>query len=146
MENWRLEVARRLPTLEKLDGELIIRAEECANVLQKLDSPLQTQKSVEWNTVRWCPDTFVDLFRLYFSFFAVCDWWFTKTLYLYNLFYICILFLRYKEENFVEFLHVRVEKCKADIFVNLILIFVVVNFFHLDKISYLGILSRQFYF
>lgn len=47
VENWRLEVARRLPTLEKLDGELIIRTEECANVLQKLDSPLQTQKSVE---------------------------------------------------------------------------------------------------
>ncbi|XP_071869647.1 dynein axonemal light chain 1 [Bombus fervidus] len=47
VENWRLEVARRLPTLEKLDGELIIRAEECANAPQKLDSPLSNQKPVE---------------------------------------------------------------------------------------------------
>ncbi|KAF3430862.1 hypothetical protein E2986_02636 [Frieseomelitta varia] len=47
VENWRVEVARRLPTLEKLDGEPIIRTEECVNVSQKLDSPVQAQKSVE---------------------------------------------------------------------------------------------------
>ncbi|OAD56454.1 Dynein light chain 1, axonemal [Eufriesea mexicana] len=46
VENWRSEVAKRLPVLEKLDGEPIIRTEECSNV-QKLDSPVQSQKSVE---------------------------------------------------------------------------------------------------
>ncbi|XP_076245845.1 dynein axonemal light chain 1 [Calliopsis andreniformis] len=54
MEQWRSEVARRLPALEKLDGEPIIRTEECphANQSQKLDSPLQTQKSVDQISVQ----------------------------------------------------------------------------------------------
>ncbi|XP_053994234.1 dynein axonemal light chain 1-like [Hylaeus anthracinus] len=45
VDQWRSEVARRLPTLEKLDGEPIIRAEECstANQSQKLDSPSQPE-------------------------------------------------------------------------------------------------------
>ncbi|CAL7936153.1 unnamed protein product [Xylocopa violacea] len=47
VENWRLEVAKRLPTLEKLDGEPIIRAEECASASQKVDSPVQSQKSLD---------------------------------------------------------------------------------------------------
>ncbi|XP_076666476.1 dynein axonemal light chain 1 [Andrena cerasifolii] len=48
-DQWRSEVARRLPILEKLDGEPIIRSEECScvNQPQTLDSPLQSQKSVE---------------------------------------------------------------------------------------------------
>ncbi|XP_076171094.1 dynein axonemal light chain 1 [Ptiloglossa arizonensis] len=47
MEQWRSEVARRLPTLVKLDGEPIIRTEECSNVNQpqKLDSPLQMEST-----------------------------------------------------------------------------------------------------
>lgn len=47
MENWRLEVAKRLSTLEKLDGEPIIRAEECVNVSQKPDSPIHSQKTID---------------------------------------------------------------------------------------------------
>ncbi|XP_076632925.1 dynein axonemal light chain 1 [Colletes latitarsis] len=45
LEQWRSEVARRLPTLEKLDGEPIIRAEEysCPNQPQKPDCPLQPE-------------------------------------------------------------------------------------------------------
>ncbi|XP_031836986.1 dynein axonemal light chain 1 isoform X1 [Nomia melanderi] len=48
IEQWRSEVAKRLPTLEKLDGEPIIRTEECsgANQLQKVDSPLQSETNV----------------------------------------------------------------------------------------------------
>ncbi|XP_043252341.1 dynein axonemal light chain 1-like [Colletes gigas] len=45
LEQWRSEVARRLPTLEKLDGEPIIRTEEysCPNQPQKSDCPLQPE-------------------------------------------------------------------------------------------------------
>jgi len=39
VEQWRLEVARRLPSLEKLDGEPIIRTEENSIQLIKTDSP-----------------------------------------------------------------------------------------------------------
>ncbi|KAG7211437.1 hypothetical protein KM043_010722 [Ampulex compressa] len=49
IEQWRLEVARRLPLLEKLDGEPIIRTEDsvCTNQQAKADVPLQSQKSTE---------------------------------------------------------------------------------------------------
>lgn len=40
VEIWKSEVAKRLPMLEKLDGELIIRTEENETLLQ-LDSPVQ---------------------------------------------------------------------------------------------------------
>ncbi|XP_003693028.1 dynein light chain 1, axonemal-like [Apis florea] len=40
VEIWKSEVAKRLPMLEKLDGELIIRTEETETSLQ-LDSPVQ---------------------------------------------------------------------------------------------------------
>ncbi|XP_018371726.1 PREDICTED: dynein light chain 1, axonemal-like isoform X1 [Trachymyrmex cornetzi] len=39
VEQWRLEVARRLSSLEKLDGEPIIRTEENSIQLVKTDSP-----------------------------------------------------------------------------------------------------------
>lgn len=40
MEQWRIEVARRLPNLEKLDGEPIIRTEENPISIQSAkDSP-----------------------------------------------------------------------------------------------------------
>jgi len=39
VEQWRLEVARRLSNLEKLDGEPIIRTEENPIQLIKTDSP-----------------------------------------------------------------------------------------------------------
>lgn len=39
VEQWRLEVARRLSSLEKLDGEPIIRTEENPIQLVKTDSP-----------------------------------------------------------------------------------------------------------
>lgn len=45
VEQWRSEVARRLPFLEKLDGEPIIRTEEsviCINQSQMIDSPSQS--------------------------------------------------------------------------------------------------------
>lgn len=46
MEQWRSEVARRLPTLEKLDGEPIIRTEECCVVqAQKVDCPSQPENN-----------------------------------------------------------------------------------------------------
>ncbi|CAK9803610.1 Dynein axonemal light chain 1 [Anthophora plagiata] len=47
VENWRMEVARRLPALEKLDGEPIIPINECVHVSQKFDSPVQSQRSIE---------------------------------------------------------------------------------------------------
>ncbi|XP_076660955.1 dynein axonemal light chain 1-like [Halictus rubicundus] len=47
LEQWRSEVARRLPTLEKLDGEPIIRTEECcATQTQKVDCPSQSENSL----------------------------------------------------------------------------------------------------
>ena len=39
VEQWRLEVARRLSSLEKLDGEPIIRTEENPIQLVKTDCP-----------------------------------------------------------------------------------------------------------
>lgn len=40
VEQWRVEVARRLSNLEKLDGEPIIRTEENpVTILGKTDSP-----------------------------------------------------------------------------------------------------------
>lgn len=47
VEMWRAEVARRLPVLEKLDGDPIIRTEECISASNKVDSPVQSQKSVD---------------------------------------------------------------------------------------------------
>ncbi|XP_076385892.1 dynein axonemal light chain 1 [Megachile rotundata] len=46
VEQWRAEVARRLPTLEKLDGEPVIWTELSVTQLQT-DSPSQSQKSLE---------------------------------------------------------------------------------------------------
>lgn len=49
LEQWRSEVARRLPTLEKLDGEPIIRTDEsvCVNQPPKIDSSSSSQKPSE---------------------------------------------------------------------------------------------------
>ncbi|XP_051165984.1 dynein axonemal light chain 1-like isoform X2 [Leptopilina boulardi] len=44
-EGWRMEVARRLPNLEKLDGEPIIRSDE--GQIPKLDSSPQNSKPSE---------------------------------------------------------------------------------------------------
>ncbi|XP_012218909.2 dynein axonemal light chain 1-like [Linepithema humile] len=49
VEQWRTEVARRLPCLEKLDGEPIIRTEENPVMIQstKIDSPLDDSLNQE---------------------------------------------------------------------------------------------------
>lgn len=80
VEIWKSEVAKRLPMLEKLDGELIIRTEENETLLQ-LDSPVQIWR-LEWIVC--------NLFFWYYIYIFYCNLF--DKLFIY-LFLVCLFFL-----------------------------------------------------